>query len=252
MPRKTLGTIFILLIYSGIALAAHPLITDDTGTQGKGKFQLEANYEFSNEDSGGVNEDFHQFQAVLSYGVIDTVDVVAALPYQFIRSTQGGLITDENGISDLSVEVKWRFFERERLSFAIKPGISFPTGDEDKGLGPGRVGGSIFLIASQELEPWAFHFNVGYGRNENTADERREIWHVSIASEVEVSRWMRVVGNIGMEQNTDKGSDTPAAFLLGGVIVPVNDCFEISLGLKGGLTRPEADISVLSGVTMRF
>jgi hypothetical protein len=45
----------------------------------------------------------------LSYGVIDTVDVVVALPYQFIGSTEGGLIADVNGISDLGVEVKWRF-----------------------------------------------------------------------------------------------------------------------------------------------
>jgi hypothetical protein len=41
-----------VLIFSAILLiaspswAAHPLITDDTGTQGKGKFQLELNGQY--------------------------------------------------------------------------------------------------------------------------------------------------------------------------------------------------------------
>lgn len=30
-----------------VSYAAHPLITDDTGTQGKGKFQIEVNSEFA-------------------------------------------------------------------------------------------------------------------------------------------------------------------------------------------------------------
>jgi hypothetical protein len=33
--------------------------------------------------------------------------------------------------------VKWRFYEKDGLSFAIKPGIILPTGEEDKGLGDG-------------------------------------------------------------------------------------------------------------------
>lgn len=34
-------------ILSSASFAAHPHITDDTGTQGKGKFQLEVNSEFA-------------------------------------------------------------------------------------------------------------------------------------------------------------------------------------------------------------
>ncbi len=39
--------------FSTIAYAAHPLITDDTGTQGKGKFQIEINSEFSTDTKNG-------------------------------------------------------------------------------------------------------------------------------------------------------------------------------------------------------
>ncbi|HUN55298.1 MAG TPA: transporter [Smithella sp.] len=65
---------------------------------------------------------------------------------------------------------------------AFKPGISFPTGDDKRGLGAGALGGHLYLIASQELGPWAFHGNLGYIRNENTIDERKDIWHASFAA----------------------------------------------------------------------
>jgi hypothetical protein len=55
--KRILLTFFVILTMAGAAFAAHPLITDDTGTQGKGKFQLEVNSEFDHEDEDGTKED---------------------------------------------------------------------------------------------------------------------------------------------------------------------------------------------------
>ncbi|MDI6762198.1 MAG: transporter [Thermodesulfobacteriota bacterium] len=44
----------------------------------------------------------------------------------------------ERGLSDFSFGLKWRFYEIEGFSFALKPGITLPTGNEKKGLGTGR------------------------------------------------------------------------------------------------------------------
>ena len=41
--RLMLMSVFLSSMAGGTAFGAHPLITDDTGTQGKGKFQLEMN-----------------------------------------------------------------------------------------------------------------------------------------------------------------------------------------------------------------
>lgn len=43
MVRRLLLAVCVVIASAGAAFAAHPLITDDTGTQGKGKFQLEVN-----------------------------------------------------------------------------------------------------------------------------------------------------------------------------------------------------------------
>ncbi len=51
VKHKILWVVLMVIINSGEAFAEHPLITDDTGTQGKGKFQLEINgqYGYDNE-----------------------------------------------------------------------------------------------------------------------------------------------------------------------------------------------------------
>lgn len=184
-----------------VSHAAHPLVTDDTGTQGKGKFQIEVNSEFTfdKETADGVTtkETGGEVATILSYGITDNTDVVLGLPYQWFKVREDGdVVKKEDGISDMSLEMKWRFYEHEGLSLALKPGITLPTGDEDKGLGTGRMTYGMFFITTKEIEPWAFHINLGYTRNENKADERKDIWHASLAGELEVVKDIKVVANV--------------------------------------------------------
>lgn len=234
------------------AFAIHPLITDDTGTQGKGKFQLEVNGEFANENEDGAKANTTKISTTLSYGIVDDIDFMLGVPYQFIRIKAEGATTAENGISDISLELKWRFFEKGGLSLALKPGMSFPAGDEKRGLGSGKTAYSIFFITTKEIEPWAFHLNLGYIRNENNANERENLWHASVAAQVEALKNLNLVANVGLERNTDRLVDTPPAFVLGGLIYSVSETFDIDFGIKGGLNKPETDYSVLAGITCRF
>lgn len=245
------------LLWSGWAFAAHPLITDDTGTQGKGKFQAEVNSEFrydkETEEGVTTKETGGEVATVLSYGVTDNIDIVLCFPYQWFKIKEDReVISKENGISDISLEVKWRFFEKDGLSFALKPGITLPTGDEKKGLGIGKVTYSMFFITTKEMKPWAYHLNLGYIRNENKVDERRDIWHGSLASEVEVIKDLRAVANIGIERNPERASDTHPAFILGGLIYSVSENFDIDFGIKRGLNKPETDYAILFGIAFRF
>jgi hypothetical protein len=245
-----------------VSYAAHPLITDDTGTLGKGKFQLEVNSEFSHdketEEGVTTKETGGEVAAILSYGIIDNVDIVLGLPYQWTKTKEDGEVTsDVDGISDISLEAKWRFFEKDGLSFALKPGITLPTGDENKGLGNGRASYGLVFITTKEIEPWAFHLNLGYTHNEYKLQEdneanRKGIWHVSLASEVEVVKDLKVVANIGMERNSDKTSNTHPAFILGGLIYSITESIAVDFGVKGGLNKPETDLTFLAGIAFKF
>jgi hypothetical protein len=241
------------------AFAAHPLITDDTGTQGKGKLQFEFIGEYGVEKEDGVTERGYQIPTIpfLSYGLADTIDVVFGIPYTSIRTEEAGTATAVRGITDASIELKARFYEKDGLSLAIKPGVSLPTGNENKGLGNGKASYSAFFITTKEAAPWAFHFNAGYVRNEyklqaGEVANRKDIWHVSLASQVEVVKDLNVVANIGMERNPDKTSDTDPAFILGGLIYSISEYLDVDIGIKGGLNKTETDYSVLAGITWRF
>ena len=249
---KEIIILAVVFLWSGLVFAAHPLITDDTGTQGKGKFQLEFNGSYGHENEGEVTEDTIQMAPVLSYGVGDTVDLILSLPYQSrgIKNAEGS--TWQAGISDVSIDCKWRFYERDGLSFAIKPGITLPTGDVEKRLGAGRITYGLFFVITREMRPWAFHLNLGYKRNENTINERKDLWHASLAGEVEVLKNLKAVANIGIERNPEEESTTHPAFILGGFIYSFMEQLDADLGLKAGLNKAEKDIALLAGLTYRF
>jgi hypothetical protein len=250
-------TFAVLLFIACPAWAAHPLITDDTGTQGKGKFQLELNgqYDWDKGDAedASVSSTGGQAAATLSYGIAENVDLVLSLPYLWGKAEVNEItLYDEKGIGDAVLETKMRLFEKNGFSMALKPGISFPTGNDEKGLGAGLLGGHLFLIASQELGSWAFHANLGYIRNENKVDERKDIWHASLAATWEVIKNLKLAVNVGIERNPDEDANNDPAFLFGGIIYSITENFDVDLGVKGGLSKSETDISALAGVTLRF
>jgi hypothetical protein len=246
-----------LIVIPGASRAAHPLITDDTGTQGKGKFQLELNgqYDSNKETVNGVSvkNTGGQVAATLSYGIVEKIDLVLSLPYQWGKTEENeSTAYDEKGISDTVLEAKWRFFEKEGYSLALKPGIRFPTGNDEKGLGAGKIGGQLFLIGSKELGTWAFHANLGYMRNENKVDEQKNLWHASIAATWEIVKNLKLVSNVGIDRNPDDNSENNSAFLLGGLIYSVTEYLDIDCGVKYGLNSSENDFSVMAGIAIRF
>jgi opacity protein-like surface antigen len=247
----------VLLLNANPSWAAHPLITDDAGTQGKGKFQMELNgqYDWDKEDVDGLSTKTTAVQvaAILSYGIAENIDLVLILLYQWGRTEENEATPyNEKGIGDMVFETKWRFFEKDGFSLALKPGISIPTGNYDKGLGTGWLGGHLFLIGSKELGPCAFHANLGYIRNENKADERKDIWHASLATTWEVIKDLKLVTNIGLERNPDDDASNNPAFIIGGVIYSVTENFDVDLGVKFGLNSSETDISLMAGIAFRF
>ncbi len=243
---------FFLGLLSASAFAAHPLITDDTGTQGGGKFQVELNTEFSHDHEGEATEDSFEFATIITYGVLETVDLVLGVPYQHSRREERGFKSTQAGISDLSLELKWRFWESSGWSAALKPGVRIPTGDKEEGPGSGRVSPALFFISTKEIEPWAFHLNLGYIRNENSIGERTDLWHASIAFEWEFVKDLKAVANVGAERNPEQGSAPPPVFILGGLIYSLGENLDLDLGVKGGLTRSEPDCSILTGLAWRF
>lgn len=234
------------------SFAAHPLITDDTQTQGKGKKQLEINGQIDSDQENSLKTEKTQIGLILSYGLTDQLDLLLGIPYQIMRTKENTAIFMENGWGDVSWEVKWRFYQGEKFSLALKPGLTLPLGNEEKGFGSGEITFRLFFIATMGKDPWAMHLNLGYIRHENKIMERKDLWHISLAPTVQVGKDLKLVANVGVETNPEIDSHTHPAFALGGFIYSLTENFDIDLGWKIGLNKPEIDYSLLVGMAWRF
>lgn len=262
MIRQIVLAGFTLIVTSGSVYGAHPLVTDDTGTQGSGKSQIEVNGEYAVDKSsiGGVvtKEKAGEVGFIVSHGVSDSTDVVLGIPYQRFQVKENGVTSDrEDGLSDVAVEVKHRFYDKDGLSLAVKPGLSLPTGDEEMGLGAGKPGYGVTLIATKEAGLGKFHFNAGINHSEYKlqADKdtnRNDVWHLSLAGEYAAMESLTFVANIGVERNGDKTSNSYPAFALAGLIYSATDHLDINGGVKFGLSDAETDAAFLTGIAARF
>lgn len=238
------------------AWAAHPLITDDTGTQGKGNAQLELNGAYGWDTAVDAGSDVKTRKAagetVLSYGVLESLDVILAMAQVRTEESVDGVTARERGSSDAGLLVKWRFWEREHYSFAVKPGLLIPLGSENKELGAGKYGYVGFLAATQETGDLAFHENIGYIRYNNRNDERENLYHLSVAAEYAMTDRLKIVANVRQEQNPDRSSRRKLTFLLGGLIYALTEDVDIDIGYQAGLSEPEMDSLVLAGMAVRF
>jgi hypothetical protein len=257
--RKWLFAALVLSISfsAGNSFAAHPLVTDDADTVGKGGVLLELNTEYGFDKEGGVRARGGEVAALVTYGLLDNIDLVLGVPYQTFRVKAEGETFSDDGLADVTVELKWRFFEADRGSYALKPAITLPTGDEDKGFGTGKVTYGLTFIASRQFEPVDLHLNLGYVRNEfklaaDKEELRSDIWQASLAAVRGLTDNLDLVGNIGIERAEERDSNKHPAFALAGLIYSVTDNLDIDFGVKFGLNSAETDLTLLAGLAWSF
>jgi len=241
-----------LTLFSTEGYSQLPLITDNSGTLGRGKSQLELSNGMGYENEHRCVENSTEIAPVFTLGIFEKFDLVLSCPFEFYSEEMDSTVNRISGFSDLGLEIKYCFYSRKVLSLAVKPGISFPTGNYQKGLGGGKVGGSLFLISSIDITPVLLNANIGYIRNENFCGDVTDIWHVSIDADYEVATNTHIVINTGLERNPDPENIIPPVFGMVGFYYLLSENCEISCGYKCGLTKPENDHAFVYGLTVRF
>ena len=108
LAKNLLAVFTVVFAVAGTAYAAHPLITDDTGTQGKGKMQLEFDGEYGHDNEDGLTTNTFIFPTtpIISYGIADTVDLILGVPFEWRESKQEGTAITKRGISDACIHLK--------------------------------------------------------------------------------------------------------------------------------------------------
>ena len=268
--RFTLLPFAFCLFPSTLVWAAHPFLTDDTGTQGAGNWQLELQAERGTLDRtanvGGVRVQQESrvtvFTPVLTYGVLENLDIAVGLNRAKQRTTENGVVVeDSSGTADSTVEIKWRFYEAGALNLALKPSFLLPTGDENRGLGTGKASWGVNFIATYEAKPWAFNGNIAYSDvryklPQDADDNRADLWRASGGLAYSVRDDLRLVGEVGVRTNSSRndpylpGSNGQFAML--GAIYSPTDKIDFDVGFRKSLNHAELDWTILVGATFRW
>ncbi|AHN76967.1 hypothetical protein DA70_22695 [Pandoraea pnomenusa] len=227
------------------AQAANPLVTDDTGTQDTGNWQLELNSEWLTLPTARQQ----QWTNTLTYGVLPNLDLALQAPYQRTRPDGDGWTS---GLTDLTLQAKWRFIETAQWSLGLKPFVTLPTASQERNLGNSRATTGANLLMQYNLDRWTFLANAGYTWNNNSIGNRRNLWNASTAVLFSVTDELRLAADIGIATNADTSTQTkPAYALVGAIYSPTKD-LDLDVGYKRGLNPTSLAHSVQAGVTIRW
>lgn len=240
----------LLAVVPGVAHAAHPFVTDDTGTQGKGGWQFELTADQSRVKEDGVTSRNFEAGAALTYGVTGTLDLGVAVPY--VRTKTDGEAA-VRGVGDATIQGKWRFYENESgWSIALKPAITLPTGNEDRGLGAGRSTASLGVLAQYQKDAWAWMVNGGYTHNNNKVGERRNLWNASTAVLYSPNDQWTLGADVGVSRNPDVATSRALSYGLLGVQYHINKDLDVDVGYRRTLHSGPVEHTVGAGLTVRW
>jgi hypothetical protein len=245
MQVKLLGVLSgFFLVFASTAHAAHPLVSDDTGTQGVGGYQVEVNTDWLRD--AGVKT--RTATATLTRGMTESIDVYLDTPYALSQPT---------GFNDIGLGLKWRLFESHGLSVGLKPELSIATGNQDKQLGDGRSGGALTVLTQYELGAWTWLFNLGtelhrYSSLSSQDEYRRYINKASVGFTYQLDEQWLFVMDSGIQSHTNKSEKKAPRFALVGLIYNLSEDAELDVGYKKSLNHTETDRQIGVGVTFRF
>jgi hypothetical protein len=236
---KRSAAVAAAILFASGAYGAHPLTTEDTGVQGRGKWQLELNGE-RNRD-GTVRG--AQAAGLLSYGIAESADLQAGVNWQDVGPEQGA--------GDAVAAVKWRFWEREPWSLGVRAGVTLPTGDEERGLGNGRATWAGLLTGQYEGERWIFLSHLGYRRNRNDVGDRESIREISGAVLYKATERLKLLVDATRTTNPDPASEQAMRQMVVGFIWSLTRDIDLDAGIRRG-NDPAIDKAVMAGVTLRW
>lgn len=228
-----------LSLRASSAFAGHPMLSEDTGTQGKSNFELELGYAWIRSEG----DRSFLFQPQLSYGASPTLDLIV----QPAWTTDGGA-GGERGLSDTNLDVKWRFYGAAPWSLGIRAGFELPTAQHDLGLRHG-VAPHAIMVATADYAPLTFDANLGYAHVPDDALPDR--YHFSAAATYAANERVFVVLDAAADSSPDVARNACQVVALLGVIYTARPGLDVDIGYRGRLSALGPVHQWLLGITFR-
>ncbi len=243
---KALALVFLILFITRSAVSvAGVLTTDDTDLVGKDKWQLE----LTGESSSFITGRERVLTPELSYGISDNVQISFTMPYQHLRDDGAPWA---RGMNDPSLNLKWRLYEKNGLTFAFAPSVSLPMADETKGLGNGRATYRAVGLMQYEAGDYTWLLNAGYIRNNNVESVRHNLWSVSAGMYYQLNPKTKLGFDYGYNSTDDPNITRLEHFAGLGVVYSPSEQVEFMIGYKRGFNQDSLDHAWKAGVVLHW
>jgi hypothetical protein len=249
----------LLATWCAPSWAFQPLITDDTGTQGKGGNQLEVSWNDDRIDEGGVVSTARVLPLTFTRGLTDTLDVGVSVNHTRLSTNEAGS-TVTSGAGNATLGLKWRFYEDEpsKTSLALKAELGLPISQEQErsGLGSGKGSYTVTGILMQETSFGAILVNIAGTQvqfSDSALNPDASIVRVSLAPVWQVSEEWKLALDVGSITETVSDQRSHTSFVeLGAVYSPSKD-LDLAVGFFSRKDpSSSSNTGITAGVTWRF
>ena len=232
----------------GAAFAAHPLQTEDTGTQGAANLELENGFSRERDRDAGATTVL-AWQPQLSVGAAPTVDAIVQPSLVSVRAR--GAAT-RSGAGDTNLDLKWRFLGVDPWSLAVRAGLELPTARAGLGLRHGQLGEHVLLVATCDAAPTTLHANLGATHVPPAPGVRATSALVSAALLQQVDERLALTVDGQFTQDPDPARRAWPGDVLAGAIWTLRPGLDVDVGWQASLRAEPASRQWLAGLTWRF
>jgi hypothetical protein len=186
-----------------------PLLTDDPGTPGNRKWEI--NVAFTTEHRQG--ERLSEAPLLdINYGWGDRIQLKFEVPWLYLRE---GDTSTKSGLGNSLVGVKWRFVDEDKdgVSLSTYPQMEFnnPGSSAERGLVERGNRLLLPLEVQRRVGPVELNGEIGYELVEDGRDE----WIMGLALGQDVSQGLEIVGEVHRSRQLG-GSEHQLVFDVGG------------------------------------
>ncbi|MFL6699291.1 MAG: transporter [Vitreoscilla sp.] len=227
------------------AFAAHPLQTEDTGTQGAGNVEIENGFSRARFDSTTLTV----YQPQVSVGLAATVDAIVQPSAVWLHAPGRPAAS---GPGDTNVDGKWRFWGSDPWSFAVRAGLLAPTSRDGLGLQHGDVSEHALLVATWDDAPTTVHANLGLTRVPRAPGTRVTVVQASAAVMQQVGERLILTADGEVDQDPDPSRKSWPGSLLGGIIWTARPGLDVDVGWQRSFGAQPINRQWMAGLTWRF
>ena len=246
LRTPSLITALVLAVAAPASFAAHPLQTEDTGTQGVGNLEIENGLQRTHFDS--ITQTTYQPQ--LSLGLATTLDAIVQPAYLW----QHAGAQRESGMGDTNVDAKWRFWGSDPLSLALRAGVMLATNEHGFGLTHGKTSEHALLALTWDRAPTTVHVNVGgiVVPRAAASRARRVMMGVSAAAMQQVDEHLILTVDASFAQSPNPHRAGWPGTVLAGAIWTVRPGLDVDVGWQRTIDDTPTARTWLAGLTYRF